>query len=241
MAEVIVKGYQTDWFYLPLDSSGDPIETAESRIDGVTGSDPITRTNTTSTTTRLAQSGYLPITRQFNTARGVPTFGLTMDYTGHLTQSALSSANSNGRNVAIRLKRYDDSNAEVENLTLICEVSDFTDSRPRDGVHEVSATFAIVIPDGPFVFLGPGPFVMSAGDSQVVRLDEVFESQTVLSYALGTLDPSTNSSASAVYAAGTKSLTITADASRTGTTKIPVTATDAQSRTGTYTFRAVVS
>ena len=237
----ITAGYQTNWFYAPLDSSGSPVDANEVMIDGVTGNTPLSGTDTPLTETVLAPSGRRPVTEQLLGPRAPLTFSLTMAATGDLSQTALSAANGNGDRVAIRLKQYN-RNAEVEStITLICFVNGFSNNPQPDGIHELVAEFGVVTPENPIVMYAPAPFRLGNGDTQAVRLDEVFVGRTPLTYAVGTLDPSSSASASAAYAAGTKTLTITADAARDGTTKIPVNAADANSRTGTFTLTAIVA
>lgn len=234
-------GYLTNWFYAPLDASGDPVVASEVMIDGVVDVSPITATDPIITSSPLAGSGRRPVTQQILGPRAPETFSLTMDATGHITQTRLAAARGNGTRIAIRVKRFNSSEDVEATLNLICQVNGFSENpRPQD-THQLVAEFAVITPERPYVRYAPSPFALNNGDTETIELDGVFTSITPANYAIGTIDPSSSASAAAAYSSGMKTLTITADATRTGTTTIPVTATDASGRTGTFSFVVNVS
>ena len=234
-------GYTTEFFYLPLDASGSPIEAREValRREGETALN-ISIDMGRSTLTR--GDGGLPIQRPFPRSKGVATFGLTLMADGTLQQTALATKAALGTRNAIRVKAFGDPGVEVADpVTMIVFVNDWS-FNPRTGETAlIEVGFEVDPPEAPFVYSPPRQFELSSGDTVTVYLDDVFAGETVLTYALGTIDPSSNASAAAVYTSSTKSMVITADASRTGLTTIPVTATDTASRTFTYDFRVNVT
>lgn len=236
----VVKGSQTLWSVLNVDAGGNVLEASEIDIEDVTDVGEISSSDDVSTSAPLRPMGQTPIQEPFVTAIGYPTFDLTCRISEPGTSHArLVGARYRGGRVGIRLKRYDDQQRLVGTRTFLCIVTGFTESVSPSEQHQYTFSLGILVPEGPFLSIPIGPFYLAASGTQSVVLTDYFANAD--SFALGTLDPASNASASANYTASTMTLAITADASRTGTTMIPVTASRTGQTSASYTIVVVVS
>lgn len=236
----VVKGSQTLWSVLNVDSGGNLVEASELDIEDVTDVSPISSSDDVSTSAPLRPMGQTPIQEPFVTAIGYPSFDITCRVSEPGTSHArLVGARYRGGRVGIRLKRYDDQQRLVGTRTFFCIVTGYTESASPSEQHSYTFSLGILVPEGPFLSLPIGPFYMAASDTQSVILTDYFANAST--FALGTVDPATNASASANYTASTSTVAITAHATNKGTTMIPVTASATGQRDATFTIVVVVA
>ena len=237
---MVQRGSQILYTVMDVDDTGfRGVESTASLVSQVTDAQDLTGDDTPGSTAPLRDGGLPPQAVPYVDELAFETFGVTANFDPDTDSHArLKSAKANGRRVVIRFTRYDEKAETVGTLDYVSIVTGVTEIISRGNAHSFTFTFAVVPYPGPYPHIFIGPFTLAAGDSRSVLLDRYFTNAD--SYAIGTLDPASNASASAVYTAGTKTLTITADASRTGRTRIPVTASATGQADATYTISVVV-
>ena len=215
------------------DANGRKIEATRAllarRLDGPSKSS----SDSVETSAPAKGDGTTPVEEPFVTRIGYTSFDITCGRAdGDVTHARVVSARYNRKRVVLRAER------DGRGVDTTCIVTGVTENLSPGGEAQFVFSFAVVPPTGPYVHVDINPITLAASASITLDMDDIFSNAS--SYALGAIDPSSNASATAQYTASTKSLEISADASRTGTTNIPVTGSDASNQTYTYTLEVNV-